>query len=315
MTKPETRAPLVEPQPADPSRPLLAIRDLSKAFGEGPNATVAANGISLTIQPGEIVGLVGESGSGKSTVANVVLGLVSPDSGTIEFDGRPLKQWLRNDPKAYRARVQAVFQQPLLALDRRRTVGWSVTEPFRIHGNVPPSQRVERMQALLESVGLDPGLAARKPSELSGGQLQRVNIARALAVEPRLLVCDEAVSALDVSVQAQIIDLFLDVQERSGIAMLFISHNMAVVRHISDSVVVMYHGDVVESGPTDQVCDHPESDYARMLMNSWLDPTVIARDGRKASAEPSRATTTGPSTGIPAGTKIAPTTRTGTEQE
>ncbi|MGI8416953.1 MAG: ABC transporter ATP-binding protein [Nakamurella sp.] len=257
--------------------PLLSVHGLCKTFHSDGTDTVAAKHVDLTIRPGEIVGLVGESGSGKSTIANILLGLLEPDSGEIDYDGKPLADWLRRDRKAYRARVQAVFQQPLLALDRRRRVGWSVAEPLVIHGTANAAERSRRVLELLESVGLDPALADRLPAELSGGQLQRVNIARALAPEPRLLICDEAVSALDVSVQAQIIDLFLDVQERLGVAMLFISHNMAVVRHISDSIVVMYHGDVVESGPSDQVCDAPRSGYARQLMSSWLDPTVAAR--------------------------------------
>lgn len=258
-------------------QPLLSVRALCKTFWSEHSTTVAANHVDLEIRPGEIVGLVGESGSGKSTIANILLGLLEPDSGEIDFDGKPLVDWLRRDRKTYRAGVQAVFQQPLLALDRHRTVGWSVAEPLVIHGTASAAERSRRVLELLESVGLDPALAERRPAELSGGQLQRVNIARALAPEPRLLICDEAVSALDVSVQAQIIDLLLEVQEKLGVAMLFISHNMAVVRHISDSIVVMYHGDVVESGPTDQVCDAPQSDYARQLMSSWLDPTVAAR--------------------------------------
>ncbi len=256
--------------------PLLSVRGLIKTFRDGQSETVAVREFDLTILPGEIVGLVGESGSGKSTVANILLGLLEPDVGEIEFDGRPLSDWLHRDRRAYRAGVQAVFQQPLLALDRRRTVGWSIAEPLVVHSLGDRASRALRVLELLDSVGLDPALAERRPHELSGGQLQRVNIARALALDPRLLICDEAVSALDVSVQAQIIDLFLDVQERLAVAMLFISHNMAVVRHISDSMVVMYHGDVVESGSTAQVCDSPESAYARKLMSSWLDPTIPA---------------------------------------
>lgn len=259
---------------------LLKVRGLRKTFRDGNSATIAANDVDLAIAPGEIVGLVGESGSGKSTVANILLGLIEPDAGELSFDGRPIEDWLRRDPKAYRARVQAIFQQPLLALDRRRNVGWSVAEPLVVHRLGSPAEQRAKVVELLESVGLDPALAARRPDELSGGQLQRINIARALALQPRLLICDEAVSALDVSVQAQIIDLFLDVQERLNMAMLFISHNMAVVRHISDSLVVMYHGDVVESGPTEQVCDSPTSDYARRLMSSWLDPTIPAATKR-----------------------------------
>ncbi|WP_439593504.1 ABC transporter ATP-binding protein [Microbacterium sp.] len=256
------------------SAPLLSLRDVHKVFGDGDTATVAANGVDLDIHPGEIVGLVGESGSGKSTIANIVLGLVRPDAGTVTFDGVRLSDHLARNERAFRRQVQAVFQQPLLALDQRRRIGWSIAEPLVIHRIGTAEERRSRVVELLRAVGLSPDLADRLPRELSGGQLQRVNIARALTLEPRLLVCDEAVSALDVSVQAQVLDLFLEMQDRLGIAMLFISHNMAVVRHISDSVVVMYHGDVVESGPTDQVCDAPASPYARQLIGSWLEPVV-----------------------------------------
>jgi ABC-type glutathione transport system ATPase component len=256
------------------SEPLLSLRGVEKVFGEGETATVAANGVDLDIRAGEVVGLVGESGSGKSTIANIVLGLVEADAGTVTFDGTALPELLAHDEKAYRRQVQAVFQQPLLALDQRRTIGWSVAEPLVIHRIGTPAERRDRVAELLQAVGLSPDLAGRLPRALSGGQLQRVNIARALTLEPRLLVCDEAVSALDVSVQAQVLDLFMEMQERLGLAMLFISHNMAVVRHISDSIVVMYHGDVVESGPTDQVCDSPVSPYAKQLIGSWLEPVV-----------------------------------------
>jgi ABC-type glutathione transport system ATPase component len=256
------------------NRPLLSLRDVHKTFGYGDSATIAANGIDLDIQPGEILGLVGESGSGKSTIANIVLGLVTPDSGDVEFDGTPVSVMLDRQSRSYRRQVQAVFQQPLLALDQRRTIGWSVAEPLVIHrvGNV--QARTERAAELLGSVGLSADFMTRLPRELSGGQLQRVNIARALALEPRLLVCDEAVSALDVSVQAQVLDIFLEMQERLGIAMLFISHNIAVVRHISDLIIVMRHGDVVERGETSQVCENPRSDYAKELIGSWLEPVV-----------------------------------------
>ena len=270
---------------ADPEAPLVDVRGLHKTFRTSRGVTVAANGVDLVVGPGEIVGLVGESGSGKSTIANILLGLLPFDSGTVDIAGRPLHEWLVDDRRRFRSKVQAVFQQPLLALDRRRTVAWCVAEPLVIHGRGNAAARAGRVVELLDMVGLDAQYMQRRPAELSGGQLQRVNIARALALEPELLICDEAVSALDVSVQAQIIDLFLDVQQRLGLAMLFISHNMAVVRHISDSIVVMYHGDVVESGPTDQVCDTPQSQYARALMNSWLDPALEVTRARRLRKE------------------------------
>ncbi|MFT4307292.1 MAG: ATP-binding cassette domain-containing protein [Microbacterium sp.] len=254
------------------AQPLLEFEEVWKTFGSGPHAIHAAKGVSLTVHDGEIVGLVGESGSGKSTIANLALGLVPADSGRIAFDDAPVSEWLRRDHRRFRRQVQAVFQQPLLALDSRRTIGWSVAEPLVIHGSGNAGSRRERVRELLESVGLAAELAERRPQQLSGGQLQRVNIARALALEPRLLVCDEAVSALDVSVRAQVLDLLLSLQERLGIAMLFISHDIAVVRHISDSMVVMYRGDIVEHGPTDQICDAPMSEHAKTLIRASTPP-------------------------------------------
>lgn len=247
---------------------LLQLTGVMKTFDADGVTTRAANDVTLRVEEGEIVGLVGESGSGKSTIANLVLGLTDLDGGTISFDGRDLTDWLRRDPKLFRRTVQAVFQRPLLALDRRRTIGWSVAEPLVIHGIGDAAERRERVTRLLEQVGLVPELAERRPHQLSGGQLQRVNIARALALEPRLLVCDEAVSSLDVSVQAQVLNLLLELQRTLGLALLFISHDIAVVRHISDSMVVMYRGDIVEQGSTDSVCDNPQSDHARALIEA-----------------------------------------------
>lgn len=247
---------------------LLQLSDVVKTFDVGGVKTQAAKKVSLQVDEGEIVGLVGESGSGKSTIANLVLGLTQPDEGTIEFENREIRDWLRREPRRFRRNVQAVFQRPLLALDRRRSVGWSVAEPLVIHRIGNATERRERVMHLLGQVGLAPELADRRPHELSGGQLQRVNIARALTLEPRLLVCDEAVSALDVSVQAQVLNLLLDLQSKLGLAMLFISHDISVVRHISDSMVVMYRGDIVEQGDTDTVCDRPQSDHARALIEA-----------------------------------------------
>ena len=226
----------------------------------------ALDGVSLTMGSGEVVGLVGESGSGKSTLANVVLGLVTPDRGVVELEGRSLASWLKDDPRAYRRRVQAVFQQPALALDPLRTVGWAIAEPLVIHRLGTRSGRIDRVDELLGKVGLDAELAARRPAELSGGQLQRVNIARALALEPRLLVCDEAVSSLDVSIQAQILNLLLDLHRHDGLAILFISHDLAVVRHIADHVVVLCDGRLIEAGRVEQVVDHPQEEYTRRLV-------------------------------------------------
>jgi peptide/nickel transport system ATP-binding protein len=247
--------------------PLLAIDGLVKRFRLPSGRTVTAlDRVDLAVGDGEIVGLVGESGSGKSTLANVVLGLVAPDAGTVTFAGRPLSSWLADDQRGYRRQVQAVFQQPALALDPLRTVGWAVAEPLGIHRLVGRAERPSHVAELLAKVGLGRELAERRPGELSGGQLQRVNIARALALQPRLLVCDEAVSSLDVSVQAQILNLLLDIHVREGLAMLFISHDLAVVRHIADRVVVVLDGRVVEAGPVEDVVDRPQQEYTQRLL-------------------------------------------------
>jgi peptide/nickel transport system ATP-binding protein len=247
--------------------PLLAIDALVKRFRLPSGQTVTAlDGVDLAVGDGEIVGLVGESGSGKSTLANVVLGLVEPDAGTVTFAGRSVSSWLADDQRGYRRQVQAVFQQPGLALDPLRTVGWAVAEPLGIHRLVRRAERQDHVAELLAKVGLGRELAERRPGELSGGQLQRVNIARALALQPRLLVCDEAVSSLDVSVQAQILNLLLDIHAREGLAMLFISHDLAVVRHIADRVVVVLDGQVVEAGPVEDVVDRPQEEYTQRLL-------------------------------------------------
>jgi peptide/nickel transport system ATP-binding protein len=246
---------------------LLTIEGLVKRFRSPSGQTVTAlDGVDLTVGNGEVVGLVGESGSGKSTLANVVLGLVEPDAGGVTFSDRPLPSWLNDDPRSYRRQVQAVFQQPALALDPLRTVGWAIAEPLGIHRLVRRADRPRHVAELLATVGLGRELAERRPGELSGGQLQRVNIARALALQPRLLVCDEAVSSLDVSVQAQILNLLLDIHVRDGLAMLFISHDLAVVRHIADRVVVVLDGRVVEAGPVEEVVDRPQQQYTQRLL-------------------------------------------------
>jgi oligopeptide/dipeptide ABC transporter ATP-binding protein len=274
---------------------LLELRGAWKEFAGRGRRVVACRDVSLSVQPGEVVGLVGESGSGKSTVANMALGLLPPSRGEVLVMGQRLIRRQRRDEKELRAKVQAVFQEPLLALDGRRTIGWSIAEPLRIHRRGTRRERQARVVDLLTAVGLDPALAGRRPSELSGGQLQRVNIARAIALRPSLLVCDEPVSALDVSVQAQILNLFLQIQRDLGIGMLFISHDLAVVRHLSDRVVVMYAGRIVEEGPTADLCDEPHHPYTRALLEASLEP-----EAEPAAAPPTTTLReTVPSSGCP----------------
>jgi|688.fasta_scaffold213277_2 oligopeptide/dipeptide ABC transporter ATP-binding protein len=247
---------------------LLKLDHISKTFAIKNGEVKACRDVTLEINAGEVLGLVGESGSGKSTIANIALGLESVDSGEILFEGDSLKKLLHDDPRSYRRKVQPVFQQPLLALNSRRTIGWSIQEPLVVHGIGDRSSRKERALDLLEQVGLGREYFDRYPHQMSGGQLQRVNIARALAVNPRLLICDEAVSALDVSVQAQIINLFLEVQQRLGVALLFISHDLEVVRHISDRIAVMYAGTICEIAETDEIFNHPAHPYTRALLSA-----------------------------------------------
>jgi ABC-type glutathione transport system ATPase component len=283
---------------------LLELAGVDKSFHGAGDTTHACRSVDLHVGEGEVVGLVGESGSGKSTLANVALGLLEPDHGEVRFDGRPLRDWLRREPRRFRSQVQAVFQQPLLALDGRRRIGWSVAEPLRIHGVGDRAERRARVAGLLERVGLEPAIVDRWPRELSGGQLQRVNIARALALEPRLLVCDEPVSALDVSVQAQILNLFLDIQREAGTAMLFISHDLAVVRHVSDRLVVLYAGRVVEHGPAAAVCDRPQHPYTRALLAASLEPETV--EGGERPGVPPGAAPGAPPAAVAGRSPVAP---------
>jgi oligopeptide/dipeptide ABC transporter ATP-binding protein len=258
---------------------LLKLENVNKSFTIKNGEVKACRNVNLEISAGEVLGLVGESGSGKSTIANIALGLETIDSGEILFEGRPLGTLLNDDPRAYRRKVQPVFQQPLLALNSRRTVGWSIQEPLIVHGIGDRTSRAAKALELLEQVGLSKEHFDRYPHQMSGGQLQRVNIARALAVNPELLICDEAVSALDVSVQAQIINLFLEVQQRLGVALLFISHDLEVVRHLSDRIAVMYAGTICEIAKTDEIFDNPAHPYTRALLAaSSLSRSADAQD-------------------------------------
>jgi oligopeptide/dipeptide ABC transporter ATP-binding protein len=247
---------------------LLELQGVNKSFQVRDSNVQVCRDIYLSVQQGEVVGLVGESGSGKSTLANLILGLEEVDSGKITFQGKDVKDLLSKDPKTFRRDIQVIFQHPLLSLDSRKTIEWSVAEPLVIHGVGNKGSRNDRVSELLSAVALDPDVRSKFPRQLSGGQLQRVNIARAIALEPELLICDEPVSALDVSVQAQIVNLFLDIQKRLGIAMLFISHDLAVVRHLSDRIVVMYAGNIMEVGHTDDVCSGPIHPYTQALLSA-----------------------------------------------
>jgi oligopeptide/dipeptide ABC transporter ATP-binding protein len=251
--------------------PLLELHNVDKTFQTDRGIVHAVRDVSLSVAPGEVVGIVGESGSGKSTIANLILGLEQPSGGEIMFRDDPLHDWLSGNRRAYRKCVQAVFQHPIQALDGRKRVEWLIAEPLVIHGIGTSASRRDRLKELMVDVNLDHSLLSRYPRELSGGQAQRVNIARALALEPELLVCDEPVSALDVSVQAQILNLLLSIQAARSMAMVFISHSLPVVRHISHRILVMYAGTIVESGDGETISGRPVNPYTRLLMGAVSD--------------------------------------------
>lgn len=244
--------------------PLLVAENLSKFYG----ASRVVNGVSLHIARGEVLGLVGESGSGKSTVARMVLRLVEPSAGSVRFDGVDVLRAGRSEMKTVRRRMGVVFQDPYGALNPRMRVRDILAEPFHIHGtqHLGGMPLADKLQAMLAEVGLEPAALARFPHAFSGGQRQRINIARALALQPELLVLDEPVSALDVSVGAQVINLLRHLQQTRGLACLFISHSMPLVRYLCDRVTVLRGGEMVESGAVLDVCERPREPYTQALI-------------------------------------------------
>lgn len=266
---------------------LLIVEDLkvhfpinTGAFGDGRAVVKAVDGVNLTIKPNQTVAVVGESGCGKSTTGNAILGLVPTTSGRITFEGRDLANLSKQDRQKVWREMQVVFQDPVSALNPRRTVAQSIAEPLVIH-KVPVDDITARVDELMALVGLNPDQRDRRPGALSGGQRQRVVIARALALKPKLVICDEPVSALDVSIQSQILNLLMRLQSELGLSYLFIAHDLSVVRHIADEVAIMYLGVIVEQGPTEQVFANPAHPYTQALISAIPLPDPTLRGKRK----------------------------------
>jgi peptide/nickel transport system ATP-binding protein/oligopeptide transport system ATP-binding protein len=254
--------------------PLLEVRDLqvyfpirTGVFRRHTGDVKAVDGVSFSVEPGTTVGLVGESGSGKTTIGRALLKLIPATAGEVKFEGKSLLPMREDEFRPYRRQMQMIFQDPFGSLNPRLSIFQIIGEALEIH--FPAMSREERrgrVAELLRQVGLQPEMMERYPHEFSGGQRQRIGIARALAVKPKFIVCDEPVSALDVSVQAQIVNLLQDLQDELGLTYLFIAHDLAVVEHISDHVLVMYHGKIVESAPAGQIYENPQHDYTRKLL-------------------------------------------------
>jgi oligopeptide transport system ATP-binding protein len=270
-------------------QPLVEVRDLVKHFPiergflrRQVGSVRAVDGVTFDVRPGETLGLVGESGSGKSTTARVLLHLEAPTSGTVLFGGTALAGLEGEALRRQRRHMQMIFQDPYASLNPRLSVGRTLREPLDIHGVGTPQERRSRVAELLERVGLEPGAAERYPHEFSGGQRQRVGIARALATSPRLIVADEPISALDVSIQAQIVNLLQDLKEELGLTYLFIAHDLSMVRHLCDRVAVMYLGKLVESGTREEVFDRARHPYTRALIASIPVPDPERQAARAA---------------------------------
>jgi oligopeptide transport system ATP-binding protein len=273
----------------DGQQPLLDVRNLVMhfpltqgiIFQKKVGAVQAVDGVSLSVKKGETLGLVGESGCGKSTTGRAILQLYKPTAGEVIFNGQDLTKLNGGDMRKMRRHLQMIFQDPYASLNPRMTVGSIVSEPMQIHSLVPKNQRNQRVQELLQTVGLNPYFANRYPHEFSGGQRQRIGIARALAANPDFIVCDEPVSALDVSIQAQIVNLREDLQNEFSLTYLFIAHDLSVVRHISDRVAVMYLGKIVELAGRNSLYDDPLHPYTKALLSAVPIPDPVIERKRE----------------------------------
>lgn len=267
---------------SDATTPILTVEGLHKSFGhrrgKGPRRPPAVEGVGFSLRAGETLAIVGESGAGKSTVGRMVLRLIDPDAGTIRFDGVDLRSLGTRELRRMRSRMQMIFQDPYSSLNPKVTVGAAVAEPLMFHTNLRPRERAVEALKLLERVGIRADQIDRFPYEMSGGQLQRVAIARALATKPALVVCDEPTASLDVSIQAQVINLLLDLQAERGMSYLFISHNLSLVRNFADHIAVMRDGQIVEAKPADELFENPTHPYTRQLLTAVPVPDPRARN-------------------------------------
>jgi peptide/nickel transport system ATP-binding protein len=272
--------------PVDPREPLLKVEDLAKHFPVrsglfGTSAVVrAVDGVSFEVRPGETLGLVGESGCGKTTTGRMLVRLLEPTLGKITFEGQDITHAKGSKLRRLRQDMQIIFQDPYASLNPRHTVGRIIAMPLQVNNINPPGGVKKRVQELLETVGLNPEHYNRYPHEFSGGQRQRIGIARALALRPKIIVADEPVSALDVSIQAQVVNLLRQLQRELDLAFVFIAHDLAVVRHFCERVAVMYLGKVVETGTRKQIYENPAHPYTRALLSAVPDVTKLGPAGR-----------------------------------